>query len=96
MREAGARTTPREVPMRARTKGRDGTVRAMPVEKTDMASLAALLVKHVDLDATVYTDEYGGYNSIPHQRETVRHGAGEYVKEQAHTNGIYSRQWARG
>lgn len=50
-------------------KGRDGTVRAMPVEKTDMASLAALLVKHVDLDATVYTDECGGYNSIPHRRE---------------------------
>ena len=69
-------------------KGRDGTVRAMPVEHTDMATLKAVVSEHVDLAATVYTDEFGGYNTIPQRRETVCHSAGEYVRSQAHTNGI--------
>ena len=71
-------------------KGRDGTVRAMPVERTNMATLQAVVSEHVDLAATVYTDEFGGYNTIPQQRETVCHSAGEYVRGQAHTNGIES------
>ena len=71
-------------------KGRDGTVRAMPVEHTDMATLKAVVSEQVDLAATVYTDEFGGYNTIPQRRKTVCHSAGEYVRGQAHTNGIES------
>ena len=71
-------------------KGRDGTVRATPVERTNMATLKAVVGEHVDMAATVYTDEFGGYNTIPQQRETVCHSAGEYVRGQAHTNGIES------
>ena len=37
----------------------------------------------------VYTDEHSGYNWVPN-REVVRHGVKEYVREQAHTNGIES------
>ena len=52
-------------------KRRDGTVRAMPVERTDMATLKAVVSEHVDLAATVYTDEFGGYNTIPQRWKTV-------------------------
>ena len=63
-------------------KGRDGTALAMPVEHTDMATLKAVVSEHVDLAATVYTDEFGGYNTIPQRRKTVCHSAGEYVRGQ--------------
>lgn len=71
-------------------RGRDGQVRATPVERTNMATLKAVVSEHVDLAATVCTDEFSGYNTIPQQRETVCHSAGEYVRGQAHTNGIES------
>ena len=71
-------------------KGWDGTVRAMPVEHTDMATLKAVVSEQVDPAATVYTDEFGGYNTIPQRRKTVCHSAGKYVRGQARTNGIKS------
>ena len=37
----------------------------------------------------VYTDDHGGYEGLPHH-ETVKHSAGEYVSDMAHTNGIES------
>ena len=39
----------------------------------------------------VYTDEAAAYEGMPHRSHwTVKHGAGEYVKRQAGTNGIES------
>ena len=38
----------------------------------------------------VYTDDHGGYHGIHRRHETVKHSVGEYVREQAHTNGIES------
>ena len=39
--------------------------------------------------ATVYTDDHGAYRRMPRvNHETVRHGVGEYVDGQAHTNGV--------
>lgn len=46
-------------------KSRDGTARAIPVERTDMATLKAVVSEQVDPEATVYTDEFGGYNTTP-------------------------------
>ena len=40
--------------------------------------------------ATVYTDEAKAYQGMPFDHETVKHSTGEYVKGQAHTNGIES------
>ena len=37
----------------------------------------------------VYTDDHGGYEGLPNH-ETVKHSAGEYVSDMAHTNGIES------
>ena len=39
--------------------------------------------------ATVYTDEAKAYKGMPNH-EAVKHSAGEYVKGEAHTNGIES------
>lgn len=45
---------------------------------------------HAKKTALVYTDDYMVYRKLPFQHEIVRHNAGEYVKGQAHTNGIES------
>ena len=39
--------------------------------------------------AKVYSDEHGAYIGLDNH-EVVKHSVGEYVKEQAHTNGIES------
>ena len=37
----------------------------------------------------IYTDDHVAYAGLPNH-STVRHGAGEYVREKVHTNGIES------
>ena len=41
----------------------------------------------------VYMDEAAAYRSMGRHHEAVAHGAGEYVREMAHTNGMESH-WA--
>ena len=65
-------------------------VRVEVVEGTDARTLQGFVVDHADPDATVYTDEAAGYKGMPFEHESVRHTAGEYVKDMAHTNGIES------
>ena len=41
--------------------------------------------------ATVYTDEHNSYQNIPRfAHSSVKHGVGEFVRGQVHTNGIES------
>ena len=40
--------------------------------------------------ATVYTDSARVYLDLPFEHESVNHSIGEYVRQQAHTNGIES------
>ena len=42
------------------------------------------------LTATVYTDEAAAYRRLNRPHESVAHGVGEYVRGQAHTNGMES------
>lgn len=65
-------------------------VRAKMVKKTDGATLQHYIVENVNWQAKVYTDEATAYASLPFPHESVRHSTGEYVREQAHTNGIES------
>ena len=65
-------------------------VRVEVVDGTDAKTLQGFVVDHADPDATVYTDEAAGYKGMPFKHESVRHTAGEYVKDMAHTNGIES------
>ncbi|MCY3918408.1 MAG: IS1595 family transposase [Chloroflexi bacterium] len=64
-------------------------VRAVVVPATDQATLQPFVRSHVAQEAEVYTDEHGAYIGLPHH-QTVRHSVGEYVRGQAHTQGIES------
>ena len=70
-----------------------GRVSTEVVESMDKETLQGLVMRHTTGDATVYTDEATAYQGIPRKHETVKHSAGEYVREMAHTNGLDSH-WA--
>ena len=65
-------------------------IRARVVDSTDKATLQSFVVEHADPGATVYTDEAAAYRGIPFHHEAVKHSVAEYVRDQAHTNGIES------
>ena len=67
-----------------------GQVRAEVVPDTTKATLHGFVASHAAPDATIYTDEGGGYHGLPFDHKTVCHGVGEYVSDMAHTNGIES------
>ena len=64
-------------------------VQATVVERTNQETLQGFVNARKEDGAKVYTDEHGGYIGLDNH-EVVKHSAGEYVKEQAHTNGIES------
>jgi transposase-like protein len=63
------------------------------VEDTRRVTVQGFVVDHTTSDAMVYTDEAAVYHHLPRPHEAVKHSAGEYVREQAHTNGMESH-WA--
>ena len=64
-------------------------VRAEVIDNTKRETLHTFIAENAAEEATKYTDEHKGYLGLSHH-ETVRHGIGEYVRDQAHTNGIES------
>jgi transposase-like protein len=70
---------------------RGGRVVAKPVPHNDAATLHPLIRATVAAGGTVYTDSHGAYFNLKgYDHHVVRHSVGEYVREQAHTNGIES------
>ena len=68
-----------------------GKVSAQVVEDTARSALQPFVVGRTRQGAMVYTDEHGGYQALPGVRhETVSHSVNEYVRGQAHTNGVES------
>ena len=65
-------------------------VSAAMVRGTDMASLQGFIAARAAAGAKVYTDEHAGYAGMRFDHEAVNHSAGEYVRDQAHSNGIES------
>ena len=65
-------------------------VAARVVENTDADTLQGFVSDHADPSAVVYTDDAPAYCSLPFWHEAVKHSVGEYVRGQAHTNGIES------
>ncbi len=65
-----------------------GKVRARVVKRVDGATLKPF-VRTAAPGAKVYTDEASAYDGLP-DRESVKHGVGQYVDGQAHTNGLES------
>lgn len=73
-------------------KQRDGEIRARHVSDTTSNTLHGELIENVREGSTVYSDEHKGYDGLDliFDHDTVKHSVGEYVKGQAHTNGIES------
>ncbi len=70
---------------------RGGRVIAMPVIGTDRMTLQGQINTNVMRGTTVYTDEHAAYAGLHgYLHESVRHSVGEYVRNQAHTNGVES------
>ncbi len=65
------------------------SVEATVVEKTNAKTLQGFVKDHSVKGAKVYTDDATAYDGLPNH-ETVKHSIGEYVRNQAHTNGIES------
>ena len=65
-------------------------VKAKVVAIPDGPTIKGFVHEHTEPTATVYTDEAGVYVGLRRAHETVRHGVGEYVREQASTNGMES------
>ncbi len=65
-------------------------VRAEVVTQTDAETLQDFVEENTEEDATVYTDDARAYKGIEREHESVRHSVAEYVRGQAHTNGIES------
>ena len=64
-------------------------VSASVVTDTDGPTLRGFVTDRVNPKATVYTDEHAAYRGLLNHA-AVKHSVGEFVKGQAHTNGIES------
>ena len=77
-------------------KDRDtGKVKARVVPRTDRETLRLFVEDSVEYGATLYTDGATAYDNIADllngiRHEAVNHNVGEYVRGQAHTNGVES------
>jgi transposase-like protein len=68
---------------------RGGEVRAKVTIDTTRPTLMTVIREHIDITATIYTDEYRPYNSLKaegYKHEQVNHGAKQYVSGRASTN----------
>ena len=65
-------------------------VSAEVVDSTDAPTLQEIVRRKTDTSAIIYTDEARAYAGIPRADLTVKHSVGEYVRGQAHTNGLES------
>ena len=66
------------------------TISAAVVEATDAKTLQGFVASRAAEGAKVYTDQAAGYKGMPFDHEAVNHSVSEYVRDQAHTNGIES------
>lgn len=64
-------------------------VSAAVVAGTTKRELETFARDRIAQEADVYSDESAAYKGLPNH-ESVNHGVGEYVRQQAHTNGLES------
>lgn len=67
-------------------------VHAAVVPDTKAETLQDFAKEHVRKDGTLYSDDNTAYEDFDHvaKHETVKHSVGEYVRQQAHINGMES------
>ena len=68
---------------------RGGKLNAKCVDDVTIRTLTKETVRYVN-DATVYSDEWLGYNALKriYDHQFIKHGAGQYVNGRVHTNTI--------
>ena len=72
-------------------RSRTGKVKAKPVAVVNQEELHRFIHANVVPGSMLYTDEARAYDGLAYyQKESINHGVGEYVRGQAHTNGIDS------
>jgi transposase-like protein len=72
-------------------KSRDGQTRAKVLPLANRKEMHQAVKEAVAHGAVLYTDQHPGYfEMVDYRTESVNHGKGEYVRGQAHTNGIES------
>ena len=64
-------------------------VRAQVTQPVNRANVKGFMEENMTLESMLYTDESSIYEGFPNH-EAVQHSVGEYVRDQAHTNGIES------
>jgi transposase-like protein len=75
---------------------RGGRTRAMPVASVDTARLHTEIHANIESGSTLHTDEHAGYRGLDglfYKHKSIKHGAGEYVRDGVSTNSIES-VWA--
>jgi transposase-like protein len=73
-------------------RGEDGQVKAKTIQNTKKETLQGFINENVKGGSTVVTDDFKSYNDLSkkYNHIAVKHSVGEYIKDQAHTNGIES------
>lgn len=76
----------------AGARSRDGKVRAKVISENNRIKLHEFVRSNIAIGSTLYTDENRAYRGLEddYDHETVTHSIGEYVRGQAHTNGLES------
>ena len=64
-------------------------VSAAVVDSPDQPTLRGFIAERVQAGATIYTDDHSAYHGLPNH-SSVKHSVGEFVRDQAHTNGVES------
>ena len=68
-----------------------GQIHSGIIPDSTKRTLHDFVARHTMDNATVYTDEHGGYLDLPREHGTVSHGRGVYVDGDVSTNGIALR-----
>ncbi len=69
----------------------NGAVRANPIKDVKKNTLQDFINQNVKKGSVVVTDSFNSYNNLyGYTHKRVNHSIGEYVRNQAHTNGIES------
>lgn len=69
---------------------RSNRVKATKIDSTDGDTLKGFVEGVTAKHSKVYTDDAPAYSGLNRDHETVKHSISEYVRDQAHTNGIES------
>lgn len=65
-------------------------INAKVVKDTKKETLQSFVVENTETDTMVYTDEAKAYEGVDRPHKAVKHSISQYVRDQAHTNGMES------